>query len=51
MMNRIVERVERDPSFGRFVHWQRQDPEATTADAITAAARARWRRLWMPPPS
>ncbi|MDE0388981.1 MAG: pyruvate kinase, partial [Rhodospirillales bacterium] len=39
MMNRIVERVERDPSFGRFVHWQRQDPEATTADAITAAAR------------
>ena len=39
MMNRIVEHVERDPSFGRFVHWQRQDPEATTADAITAAAR------------
>ena len=39
MMNRIVEHVERDPSFRRFGHWRRQDPEATTADAITAAAR------------
>ena len=39
MMNRIVEHVERDPSHRRYVHWQRQDPEATTADAITAAAR------------
>jgi len=39
MMNRIVERVERDPSYRRHVDWQQQDPEATTADAITAAAR------------
>ena len=39
MMNRIVERVERDPAYRRYVDWQRQDPEATTADAITAAAR------------
>ena len=39
MMNRIVEHVERDPSYRRHVDWQQQDPEATTADAITAAAR------------
>ena len=39
MMNRIVERVESDPSYRRHVDWQQQDPEATTADAITAAAR------------
>ena len=39
MMNRIVEHVERDPAYRRYVHWLRQDPEATTADAITAAAR------------
>ena len=39
MMNRIVERVERDPAYRRYVDWQQQDPEATSADAITAAAR------------
>ena len=39
MMNRIVEQVERDEAYRRYVHWQQQDPEATTADAITAAAR------------
>ena len=39
MMNRIIEHVERDPAYRRYVDWQRQDPEATTADAITAAAR------------
>ena len=39
MMNRIVEHVERDDAYRRYVHWQQQDPEATTADAITAAAR------------
>ena len=39
MMNRIVERVERDDAYRRYVHWQQQDPEATSADAITAAAR------------
>ena len=39
MMNRIVEQVERDEAYRRYVHWQQQDPEATSADAITAAAR------------
>lgn len=39
MMNRIIEHVERDPAYRRHVQWQRQEPEATTADAITAAAR------------
>ena len=39
MMNRIIERVEGDDAYRRHVHWQQQDPEATTADAITAAAR------------
>ena len=39
MMNRIIEHVERDDAYRRYVHWQQQDPEATTADAITAAAR------------
>ena len=36
MMNRIIEHVERDDAYRRYVHWQQQDPEATTADAITA---------------
>ena len=39
IMNRIIEHVERDPAYRRYVHWQQQDPEATPADAITAAAR------------
>ena len=39
MMNRIIEHVERDPAYRRYVEWQQQDPEATSADAITAAAR------------
>ena len=39
MMNRIIEHVERDPTYRRYVQWQQQDPEATSADAITAAAR------------
>ena len=39
MMNRIIERVEQDDAYRRHVHWQQQDPEATSADAITAAAR------------
>ena len=39
MMNRIIEHVERDDAYRRYAHWQQQDPEATTADAITAAAR------------
>lgn len=39
IMNRIIEHVERDPAYRRYVQWQQQDPEATPADAITAAAR------------
>ncbi len=38
MMNRIIERVERDPSYRRQIESQHADPEATAADAITAAA-------------
>jgi pyruvate kinase len=39
MMNRIIERVERDPAYRVFIESQHYDPEATPADAITAAAR------------
>ena len=39
MMSRIIEHVERDDAYRRYAHWQQQDPEATSADAITAAAR------------
>jgi pyruvate kinase len=39
MMNRIIERVERDPAYRVFIESQQHDPEATPADAITAAAR------------
>ncbi|MDP6473507.1 MAG: pyruvate kinase [Alphaproteobacteria bacterium] len=39
MMNRIIERVERDPAYRVFIESQNYDPEATPADAITAAAR------------
>jgi pyruvate kinase len=39
MMNRIIERVERDPAYRAFIESQQYDPEATPADAITAAAR------------
>jgi pyruvate kinase len=38
MMNRIIERVERDPGYRRQLDSQHADPEATAADAITAAA-------------
>jgi pyruvate kinase len=38
MMNRIIERVERDPGYRRHLDSQHTDPEATAADAITAAA-------------
>ncbi|HWA48222.1 MAG TPA: pyruvate kinase [Dongiaceae bacterium] len=38
MMNRIVERVERDPSYRRIVDAQHPDPQATPNDAISAAA-------------
>ncbi|HET6223003.1 MAG TPA: pyruvate kinase [Dongiaceae bacterium] len=38
MMNRIIERVERDPYYRRISNAQRLEPEATAADAISAAA-------------
>ncbi|MSO74695.1 MAG: pyruvate kinase [Alphaproteobacteria bacterium] len=38
MMNRIIERVERDADYRRQLESQHTDPEATAADAITAAA-------------
>ncbi len=38
MMDRIIGRVERDPRQRRFLDADRTDPEATSADAITAAA-------------
>jgi pyruvate kinase len=38
MMNRIIERTERDPSYRRIVDAQHSDPEATGNDAISAAA-------------
>ncbi|MSO69170.1 MAG: pyruvate kinase [Alphaproteobacteria bacterium] len=38
MMNRIIERVERDADYRRQLESQHADPEATAADAITAAA-------------
>ncbi len=39
MMNRIILRVEQDPLYEELMTAQRQNPEATAADAITAAAR------------
>ncbi|MEQ8664705.1 MAG: pyruvate kinase [Rhodospirillales bacterium] len=39
MMDRIIRRVEQDPLHHDMMAAQRQDPEATAADAITAAAR------------
>lgn len=39
MMDRIVKRVEVDPIFTEMMVSQRNEPEATAADAITAAAR------------
>jgi pyruvate kinase len=38
-MNRIAERVERDPTYGGIINAQRTEPEATGADAISAASR------------
>jgi pyruvate kinase len=39
MMNRIIERVERDQLYRRILDAQRPEPEATAADAITYAAQ------------
>src|SRR5262245_17658988 len=38
-MNRTAEEVERDPIYQTIMHAQRTEPEATGADAISAAAR------------
>jgi pyruvate kinase len=38
-MNRIAEEVESDSLYRTIIHAQRTDPEATGADAISAAAR------------
>ncbi|MEO8666998.1 MAG: pyruvate kinase [Bauldia sp.] len=38
-MNRIATEVERDPNYKNIMHAQRTEPEATGADAISAAAR------------
>lgn len=39
MMDRIIYRVERDPLYRKIIDAERHEPEATSADAITAAAR------------
>jgi pyruvate kinase len=39
MMDRIIRRVEQDPLFRRLMNTDHGEPEATAADAITAAAR------------
>jgi pyruvate kinase len=38
-MDRIAREVERDPNYKNIMHAQRTEPEATGADAISAAAR------------
>jgi pyruvate kinase len=38
-MNRIIEEVEKDPSYRSIIRAQRTEPEPTGADAIAAAAR------------
>jgi pyruvate kinase len=38
-MNRIAEKVERDPLYPGIINAQRSEPEATGADAISLAAR------------
>lgn len=39
MMDRIAREVEQDPYYQNIIHAQRTEPEATSADAISAAAR------------
>ncbi|SNY91693.1 pyruvate kinase [Cohaesibacter sp. ES.047] len=39
MMNRIAEEVEQDPYYENIIYAQRAEPEATGADAISAASR------------
>eukprot|EP01037_Dinobryon_pediforme_P019667 gene19667-20127_t len=39
MMNSIAEEVERDPNYRQIIASQRSEPDPTSADAISAAAR------------
>ncbi|QPC42177.1 pyruvate kinase [Kaustia mangrovi] len=39
MMDDIAQAVEKDPFYGDIIHAQRTEPEPTSADAISAAAR------------
>ena len=39
VMSRVAEKVEDDPAYRRIMHSEHTDPEATAADAISAAAR------------
>ncbi len=39
MMNRIIERVQVDPLYRQMIETRRTEPDETTADAISAAAR------------
>ncbi|MDA1098000.1 MAG: pyruvate kinase [Proteobacteria bacterium] len=39
VMNRVASQVEGDPGYRKFMDAEHADPEATSADAITAAAR------------
>ncbi len=39
MMDRVAQRVEEDPNYRSIIDAQRPGPEATSADAITVAAR------------
>ncbi len=39
MMDRIIGRVEKDPLYWKIMQAERMEPEATAADAISAAAR------------
>ena len=40
MMDKIAREVEQDPTYTQIIHAQRTQPEPTTADAISAAARS-----------
>jgi pyruvate kinase len=47
-MDRVAQNVERDAHYKSIIHAQRTDPEATIADAISAAARSVAETLQLP---
>jgi pyruvate kinase len=47
-MDRVAQTVERDGLYGGIIHAQRTEPEATVADAISAAARTIAETLKLP---